>query len=93
MTALAMALANKNARIIWALLTRGDNYRPSVSKQAEYMAATGFTLHPTIAFRSGLGPYKAQEASQAVAFLEADLFERLRCRPLFCSFGAPAAMC
>jgi hypothetical protein len=29
-------------------------------KQAEYMAATGFTLHPTIAFRSGLGPYKAQ---------------------------------
>ncbi|MFZ0245777.1 hypothetical protein [Candidatus Binatus sp.] len=30
-------------------------------KQAEYMAATGFTLHPTIAFRSGLGPYMAQE--------------------------------
>jgi len=29
-------------------------------KQAEYMAATGFTLHPTIAFRSGLGPYMAQ---------------------------------
>jgi hypothetical protein len=29
-------------------------------KQAEYMAATGFTLHQTIAFRSGLGPYKAQ---------------------------------
>jgi len=29
-------------------------------KQAEYMAATGFTLHPTIAFRSGLGPYKPQ---------------------------------
>jgi len=29
-------------------------------KQAEYMAATGFTFHPTIAFRSGLGPYKAQ---------------------------------
>jgi hypothetical protein len=24
------------------------------------MAATGFTFHPTIAFRSGLGPYKAQ---------------------------------
>ena len=23
----AVALANKNARIIWALLTRGDNYR------------------------------------------------------------------
>jgi hypothetical protein len=29
-------------------------------KQAEYMAATGLTLHPTIAFRSGLGPYMAQ---------------------------------
>jgi hypothetical protein len=27
-------------------------------KQAEYMAATGFTFHPTIAFRSGMGPYK-----------------------------------
>jgi transposase len=24
----AVALANKNARIMWALLTRGDNYRP-----------------------------------------------------------------
>ena len=24
----AVALANKNARIIWALLTRGENYRP-----------------------------------------------------------------
>jgi hypothetical protein len=24
------------------------------------MAATGFTFHPTIAFRSGLGPYKGQ---------------------------------
>ena len=26
----AAALPNKNARIIWALLTRGDNYRPAV---------------------------------------------------------------
>jgi hypothetical protein len=26
-------------------------------KQAEYMAATGFTLNQAIAFRSGLGPY------------------------------------
>src|SRR5712672_3129075 len=25
----AVALANKNARIIWALLTHGNNYRPS----------------------------------------------------------------
>ncbi|MGO9403141.1 MAG: hypothetical protein ACLPVW_06685 [Terriglobales bacterium] len=24
----AVALANNNARIIWALLTRGENYRP-----------------------------------------------------------------
>ncbi len=29
-------------------------------KEAEYMDATGFTFHPTIGFRSGLGPYKAQ---------------------------------
>jgi hypothetical protein len=28
-------------------------------KEAEYMAATGFSSHPTIAFRSGLDPYKA----------------------------------
>ncbi len=33
-------------------------------KQAEYMAATGFTFHPTIAFRSGLGPDKAQGSSR-----------------------------
>jgi hypothetical protein len=32
-------------------------------KQAEYMAATGFTFHPIIGFRSGLGPYKAQVSS------------------------------
>jgi hypothetical protein len=31
-------------------------------KQAEYMAATGFTPHQAIAFRSGLGPYKGQAA-------------------------------
>jgi hypothetical protein len=33
-------------------------------KQAEYMTVTGFAIHPTIAFRSGLGPYKAQGASR-----------------------------
>jgi len=33
------------------------------SNTAEYMAATGFTFHPTIAFRSGLGPYKRQGIS------------------------------
>jgi transposase len=27
----AVALANKNARVIWALLTRGDSYRPASS--------------------------------------------------------------
>ena len=26
----AVALANKNARIIWALLTRSENYRPPI---------------------------------------------------------------
>ncbi len=31
--------------------------------EAEYMAATGFTLHPTIACRSGLGPYMAHRAN------------------------------
>jgi len=32
--------------------------------QAEYMDETRFTIHPTIAFRSGLGPYKAQGVSR-----------------------------
>jgi transposase len=35
----AVALANKNARIIWALLTRGDNYRPAVSADPGNKAA------------------------------------------------------
>jgi transposase len=35
----AVALANKNARIIWALLTRGDNYRPAVSADTGNKAA------------------------------------------------------
>jgi len=35
----AVALANKNARIIWALLTRGDNYRPAVSADQGNKAA------------------------------------------------------
>ncbi len=30
----AVALANKNARIIWALLTRGENYRPAALDQS-----------------------------------------------------------
>jgi hypothetical protein len=29
-----VALANKNARIIWALLTRGDQYRPAIPDQS-----------------------------------------------------------
>ena len=35
----AVALANKNARIIWALLTRGDNYRPKVPADPGKQAA------------------------------------------------------
>jgi transposase len=35
----AVALANKNARIIWALLTRGDNYRPAVAADPGNQAA------------------------------------------------------
>jgi transposase len=35
----AVALANKNSRIIWALLTRGDNYRPAVSADPGNQAA------------------------------------------------------
>jgi hypothetical protein len=38
---------------------QGPERTMKLLKQAEYMAATGFTLHQTIAFRSGLGPYKA----------------------------------
>jgi hypothetical protein len=61
-----------NLSCAWALeaveLTRrrradfhqGQERKMKLLKQAEYMAATGFTFHPTIAFRSGLGPYKAQ---------------------------------
>jgi hypothetical protein len=32
-------------------------------KEAEYMAASGVTLIPAIAFRSGRGPHKAQVRS------------------------------
>ena len=35
----AVELANKNARIIWALLTRGDNYRPTVPAEPGNQAA------------------------------------------------------
>ena len=39
----AVALANKNARILWALLTRGENYRPAAipdqASKAERTAA------------------------------------------------------
>jgi hypothetical protein len=36
-------------------------------RQAEYMAATGFIIHPTIAFRSGLGPDKAHKGPRVQA--------------------------
>src|ERR1039458_123072 len=39
---------------------QGPERKMKLLKQAEYMAATGFTFHPTIAFRSGMGPYMAQ---------------------------------
>jgi hypothetical protein len=42
---------------------QGQQRTMKLLKQAEYMAATGFSLHQTIAFRSGLGPYKAQAAA------------------------------
>jgi transposase len=35
----AVALANKNARVIWALLTHGDNYRPASSAGPGNLAA------------------------------------------------------
>ncbi len=43
---------------------QGQERTMKLLKQAEYMAATGFIIHPTIAFRSGLGPDKAQGASR-----------------------------
>src|ERR1039458_6040791 len=36
---------------------QGQERTIKLLKQAGYMAATGFTIHPTIAFRSGRGPY------------------------------------
>src|ERR1039458_8240769 len=38
---------------------QGPERTTKLHTEAEYMAATGFTIHPTIVFRSGLGPYKA----------------------------------
>ena len=35
---------------------QGQERTMKLPKQAEYMAATGFTLNQAIAFRSGLGP-------------------------------------
>ncbi len=42
-------------------------------KQAEYMAATGFTAHQPNCFRSGLGPYKAQLSWAKTGGMRADL--------------------
>jgi hypothetical protein len=41
---------------------QGQERTMKLLKQAEYMAATGFTIHPTIGFRSGLGPYCSPSA-------------------------------
>ncbi len=43
---------------------QGQERTMKLLKQAEYMAATGFIIHPTIAFRSALDPEKAQGASR-----------------------------
>jgi hypothetical protein len=52
---------------------QGPERTTKLHTEAEYMAATGFTIHPTIVFRSGLGPYKGHEvlvinASQSSTF-------------------------
>jgi hypothetical protein len=39
-----VALANKNARVIWALLSRGDNYRPPRRFAPSSIAALGNQL-------------------------------------------------
>jgi hypothetical protein len=36
-----VTLANKNARIIWALLTRGDQYRPAILDQSSMPRRAG----------------------------------------------------
>jgi hypothetical protein len=41
----AVAFANKNARIIWALLTRGENYRPPATLVASAGAARIILTH------------------------------------------------
>jgi hypothetical protein len=43
----AVALANKNARIIWALLTRGENYRPTgiAGQEAKQLEQTPLEEH------------------------------------------------
>src|SRR5208283_3604002 len=46
---------------------QGPERKMKLLKEAEYMAATGFTFHPTIAFRSGLGPYKRRVSRRAAA--------------------------
>ncbi len=40
----AVALANKNARVLWALLERNDSYRPPALRSAQ--AASGARLKP-----------------------------------------------
>src|SRR5208282_3354250 len=42
---------------------QGQEHTIKLLKQAEYMAATGFTPRPANYFRSGLGPYKGEGKS------------------------------
>jgi hypothetical protein len=44
---------------------QGPERKMRLHKEAEYMAATGFTLIPANAFRSGRGSYKGQVLSCA----------------------------
>ena len=50
----AVALANKNARIIWALLTRGENYRPAALDQSSTRPAALRPSSPTSVERAGV---------------------------------------
>jgi transposase len=50
--AATVALANNNARIIWALLTRGDQYRPAIPDQSSMARPTAHRPSPTAPIRS-----------------------------------------
>src|ERR1019366_8337009 len=61
-------------------------------KQAEYMTATGFTFHPTIGFRSGLGAYMPQ-AGQSTSFHPQGFCRGLPEKPLRSRYTMLALIC